>query len=190
MNNPLIAYLQLFRSISPEDQERISRSFESRTFKEGSELFRTGHICRELFFICNGVLKIVVRNEKGNDVIHFFLKENKFCTIRNSFDNDVIAEESILAACDTEVMAISKTRLEALYSTLPNLKVLIDQITQQALLEKIRIRNAYLGQDSAMRYQLFMMREPEVALRVALGDVASYLGITPQSLSRIRKNIH
>ena len=190
MNNPLISYLQLFRSFPPGDQELISEAFESRAFKEGDELFHSGHICKQLFFICNGVLKIVVRNEKGNDIIHFFLKENRFCTILNSFNNNLPAEESILAACDTEVMVIGKTALGALYSSLPNLKALIGQITQQALLAKIQTRNAYLGQDSTTRYQRFMMHEPEVALRVALSDVASYLGITPQSLSRIRKNMY
>jgi CRP-like cAMP-binding protein len=87
------------------------------------------------------------------------------------------------------VLAISRTKLLALYEQLPYLKTLIDQITQRALLEKIQVRNAYLGQDSASRYKLFMMRQADIALRVPLNDVASYLGITPQSLSRIRRNI-
>jgi CRP-like cAMP-binding protein len=64
---------------------------------------------------------------------------------------------------------------------------LIDRITYQRLLDKIQIRNAYLGQDSATRYKLFMEQEPDIALRVPLKDIASYLEITPQSLSRIRK---
>ena len=132
----------------------------------------------------------MVRNEKGNEVTHFFLKENQFCTILNSFNNAVPAEESIQAACDTNVLVINKGKLQSLYEKLPYLKSLIDEITQQALLEKIQIRNAHLGHDSATRYKLFMMRQPEIALRVQLGDVASYLGITPQSLSRIRRNMH
>ncbi|MDB5008234.1 MAG: Crp/Fnr family transcriptional regulator [Mucilaginibacter sp.] len=189
MNNPLISYLQLFRFIGVEDQQLIITLFESRIYKEGSCLFHSGSVCRERFFICKGVLKIAVQNEKGNEVTHFFLKENQFCTILNSFNKEVPAEESIQAACDTEVLAISKSKLLALYEKLPYLKDLIEQITQQALLDKIQIRNAYLGHDSATRYRLFMMRQPEIALRVPLSDVASYLGITPQSLSRIRKNI-
>jgi CRP-like cAMP-binding protein len=72
---------------------------------------------------------------------------------------------------------------------LPYLKQLIDQITQQALLDKIDLKNSYLGHDSTCRYKIFMTRQPDIALRVPLSDIASYLGITPQSLSRIRKNI-
>lgn len=189
MQNPLITYLQLFRSFTDQENEIISSSFESKKFKEGEYLFRSGSVCKDFFFVCDGVLRIVVQNEKGLEVTHFFLKENTFCTILNSFNNRILAHENILAACDTEVLAITKTGLIELYAKIPDLKSLIDQITQQALIDKIGIRNAYLGQDSTTRYELFMKKQPEIALRVPLSDIASYLGITPQSLSRIRKNI-
>lgn len=186
--NPLISFLQLYRSIPQPHEELITDAFELKSYKEGDELFKSGHVSNRLFFICKGVLRIMVRNEKGNEVTHYFLKENQFCTILNSFTNQVIAHESIQAACNAEVLCISHTRLLELYKLLPYLKVLIDQIIQQGLIDKIQIRNAYLGQDSATRYRLFMTRQPEIALRVPLTDVASYLGITPQSLSRIRRN--
>jgi CRP-like cAMP-binding protein len=190
MSNKLISFLQLFRHISLQDQEVISNAFEARTFEEGDYLFKGGNVCRQRFFIVEGVLRIVMHNEKGNEVTHYFLKENQFCTILNSFNNQVPAQESIQAACKAYVLEISHAKLMALYEQLPYLKSLIDDITQQALLDKIQIRNAYLGQDSTTRYRLFMMRQADIALRVPLSDVASYLGITPQSLSRIRKNIH
>ena len=187
-DSKLISYLQLYRVISPEDQQLIAEAFVERNLKEGDYLFRPGNICKEMFFICKGVLKIVVNGEKGIDITYFFLKENQFCTILNSFNNEIVTEEGIQAACKSVVVAVSKERLNNLYKQLPYLKELIDQITQQALLDKIQIRNSYLGQDSATRYRLFMMRQSDIALQVSLTDIASYLGITPQSLSRIRKS--
>jgi len=187
-DSKLISYLQLYRVISPEDRQLIAAAFVERNLKEGDYLFRPGNICKEMFFICKGVLKIVVTSEKGIDITYFFLKENQFCTILNSFNNEIVTEEGIQAACKSVVVAVSKERLNNLYKQLPYLKELIDQITQQALLDKIQIRNSYLGQDSATRYRLFMMRQSDIALQVSLTDIASYLGITPQSLSRIRKS--
>jgi CRP-like cAMP-binding protein len=189
MANPLISFLKLFRDIPACDEALIAAATEYHTYKEGDYLFQSGKVCREMFFICKGVLRILVINEAGNEVTHFFLKENQFCSILNSFNNQVIAHESIQAACDAEVLVISRAALNNLYNQLPYLKLLITQVTQQALLDKIAIRTAYLGQDSTTRYKMFMMRQPEIALRVPLSDIASYLGVTPQSLSRIRKNI-
>jgi len=189
MSNPLTAFLKLFYPISAADEELINAATETRTYKEGDYLFHADNICREMYFVCNGVLRIMVLNEHGNQVTYFFLKENQFCTILNSFNNNLPAHESISAACDVEVLVFSKASLTKLYAQLPYLKSLIDQITQQALLDKIDLKNGYLGYDSTTRYKMFLMRQPEIALRVPLSDVASYLGITPQSLSRIRKNI-
>jgi CRP-like cAMP-binding protein len=189
MQNHLINYLQMFRPVSKEDSDLISSVFEYKTYNEGDYLFKNNQVCRELFFIAGGVLKIVANNDKGTEATYFFLKENQFCTILNSFNNQVISDEGIQAACPASVYGITKIALMDLYEQLPWLKTLINQITQQALLDKIQIRNSYLGLDSTARYQLFMMRQPDIAMRVQLTDVASYLGITPQSLSRIRKNM-
>lgn len=189
MPQRLISILQLIKAIPPADQEIILNGFTMRQFREGDVLFKGGKICQEMFFVLNGVLRIMVTNEKGNEVTHYFLKENQFCTIMDSFNNHVTAHESICAACHVQVLSITKADLWMLYTRVPYLKAMIDAITNQTLLEKIRIRNAYLGQDSATRYQQFLSRQADIATRVPLSDVASYLGITPQSLSRIRKNL-
>lgn len=189
MPQRLISILQLTHAIPPADQETILSAFTMQQFCEGDVLFKGGKICQEMFFVLNGVLRIMVTNEKGNEVTHYFLKENQFCTILNSFNNHVTAHESICAACNVQVLSITKAGLWALYTRLPYLKSVIDTITNRTLLEKIQIRNAYLGQDSAARYQQFLARQADIATRVPLSDVASYLGITPQSLSRIRRNL-
>ncbi|SEO88386.1 cAMP-binding domain of CRP or a regulatory subunit of cAMP-dependent protein kinases [Mucilaginibacter gossypiicola] len=189
MQQQLIARLQQLKPIPVNDQELIASAFVPMKFKEGDVLLPLGQVARQLFFITNGVLRIMAQSDKGNEVTYFFLKENQFCTILYSFNNNLIADESVQAACDTELLAISKNNLLALYDKLPYLKEIIDQISQNTLLEKIKTRNTYLGYNSSERYRLFLERQPEVAGRVPLADIASYLGVTPQSLSRIRKNI-
>jgi CRP/FNR family transcriptional regulator, anaerobic regulatory protein len=189
MPNPLVSFLQQYRFIPPQDQQLIAEAFKPESFKEGDTLFAPGRVISQLFFIVKGVLRIMVTNEKGNEITHYFLKEHQFCTILNSFRNELIAQESIQAACNADVLEIDRKALQKLYRQVPYLEALIDKITQQALIDKINIRNAYLGHDSAERYNLFLDRQPEIALRVSLADIASYLGITPQSLSRIRKNL-
>ena len=189
MSNPLINFLQLLRYISAADAAVITSHFECKAFKEGDFLFKGHRVCNELFFVCKGVLRIVTTNEKGIDITHFFFKENQICTILQSFNDETPTEPGIQAACDAEVMVIGKSKLQALYARLPYIKEIIEHINQQHLIEKVRVRNSYLGEDAENQYKLFIVQQPDIALRVPLKDIASYLGITPQSLSRIRKNI-
>ncbi|MGF7041239.1 Crp/Fnr family transcriptional regulator [Mucilaginibacter lappiensis] len=189
MINPLIDFLRLLRYISAEDEAIIAAYFEHRFFKEGDFLFSGHRVCTEMFFVCKGVLRIVTNNDKGIDITHFFYKENQICTILQSFNDATPTDPGIQAACDAEVLVITKSKLLALYERLPYMKEIIDKINQQHLIEKVRVRNSYLGEDAENQYKLFIMQQPDIALRVPLKDIASYLGITPQSLSRIRKNI-
>ena len=182
-------FLQLFKEIPQEDIQVMSEQLRFKEVGADRELLHEGNIAKEMFFICKGILKIVSINEKGNPVTQFFLKENQFCTILNSFINNVPALESIVTACDCQLIILAKEKLQTLYNRLPYLKELIDSITHQTLIEKIATRNAYMGEDATTRYLKFIQRQPDIALRVPLSDVASYLGITQQSLSRIRRNI-
>jgi CRP/FNR family transcriptional regulator, anaerobic regulatory protein len=188
MTNQFIQYLQLFRNIPQADIESITNAMQCRNVSEGEVLLEEGKIAKEIFFICKGVLRIVTVNDKGVPVTYFFLKENQFCTILNSFNNNIPAAEGIQAGCDTALLVLSKKSLLILYKQIPYLQQLITSIMQQALLDKIQIRNAYFHEDAGTRYQHFLMRQPDIALRVSLRDIASYLGITQQSLSRIRRN--
>ena len=190
MSNPLVQFLKLFHDIPSEDEAVIASAMQTRNYKEGDYLFKANKIYKEMFFVCKGVIRIMVADDQGREVTHFFLKENQFCSILNSFNNGVTAKESIQAACKAEVLAISRANLDKLNEKLPYLQLLINQIVQQALLDKIAMRTDYLGKDSTTRYKMFMMRQADIALQIPLSDIASYLDITPQSLSRIRKKIH
>jgi CRP-like cAMP-binding protein len=188
MFEPFVNFLRLFKNIPSADAVIIERTLEYRNVTEGEVLLNQGQVCREMFFISKGVLRIVSQNEKGSKMAYFFLKENQFCSILNSFNNNLPAIEGIEAASDAELIVLKKQKLLSLYEQLPYLKELITGITTQALLDKIQMRNSYLGEDASTRYRNFLIRQPDIALRVSLTDIASYLGITQQSLSRIRKN--
>jgi len=189
MATQLITFLKQHQAIAANDESLIEAATERRFYKKGQPLFKAGRVCREMFLVCSGILRIMTINEAGNEVTHFFVGEGRLCSILNSFNNGIIAKENILAVSDAEVIVLTRAKLDNLFERLPYLKSLINQITQQALLDKIAVRNEYLGQDAASRYRTFMAQQPDIAREVPLSEIASYLEITPQSLSRIRKNI-
>ncbi|MBT2621165.1 Crp/Fnr family transcriptional regulator [Chryseobacterium sp. ISL-6] len=183
-------FLNSIREISKEDFDLIYHYTEIREIKSGEILLHEGKIAKELFFVADGILKIVSTNEKGNEVIQFFIKENKFCTILYSFTEEVISREEIIAATPVRVLVFPKKKLNELFEKLPYFKNMLESITQQTLLEKIKVRNRLMGEEASIRYHKFISEYPDLMLRLPLSDVASYLGITQQSLSRIRKNIN
>jgi CRP-like cAMP-binding protein len=186
---PLLDVLQSVNQIPESDLEVIRDAFIVRKKVSGDILLLSGNVAKELFFIVSGILKITSINEKGNHVTQFFLKENQFCSILSSLNGNTPAEESILFACNCELLVITKNKLLALYEKLPYFELLLKHITTQTLLAKIQTRNAYMGEDASTRYRKFISRQPDIALRVPLADIASYLGVTQQSLSRIRRSI-
>jgi len=189
MQQQLVNYLGLLYPIPAADEETISSYFEPRSCKEGAILYPGNGICTELYFICSGILRIFSYNDKGVEITYYFYKENQLCTILPGFTDGSKAEAGIRAACDAEVLVISRNKMDALCGKLPYIKELMEQIHQQRVMEKLRTRHTYIGEDAETQYKLFVMSQPDIALRVPVKDIASYLGITPQSLSRIRKNI-
>ena len=185
----LINYLLSLRPLTAEEKRVIGAAFQAGHFAEGDYLFHGGRVCTEFFFVVNGIVRMVAVNDKGVEVTHFFVHENQFCTILASFNNETVAEDSIQCCSPVAVLRIEKQRLLALYRRLPFMEGLIAQVNQERLLDKIRLKNIYSGEDSTGRYRLFLKEQPEIANRVPLGQVASYLNITPQSLSRIRRRL-
>lgn len=190
MYHQLFEFLRFSAHIDEEIEETIKSAVYIRSAKEGEVILAAGNHALELYFVEQGILKITKLNNKGNEVTHFFIKENKLCTIMDSFNNGTVAPESIIAATDVQLIVFEKNKLEQVYSLFPNFKYELGEIMRNALLQKILVRNSYLGEDATSRYRLFMEKQGDIATRVSMGDIASYLNITPQSLSRIRRNLY
>lgn len=178
-----------FVSLSEEDLALVAAAAIERRVREGEYLLRPGHTARELFFIASGVLSIVVPMPDGLDATGYFLSENRFCTLLDSFNRQVPGTEGIRAACDATLLVFRFDALQSLYRSLPSFERFVTESTQRTLMEKIQVKNSYFGLDAAARYARFLSLQPGIASRVALGDVAAYLEVTPQSLSRIRRQM-
>lgn len=187
MSKLLIDLLLRYRHITTEDQSEILRSFQHKVIKAGDRLIAAGSVARQLYFIESGILKITIPHPKEKDMVYHFMKEGQFMTFLYSMYGNIPAQQNLEAACSSEVYCISYRGLLRLYEKLPFLKALIDEIAQLSMAQMVNAKNMYMTGDALDKYQLFMREERAVAVNVALADVASYLGMTPQSLSRIRR---
>ena len=187
MHEPFFRYLRLFHNISEADEQLLAQALHPRHLRENEVLVRAGLAHWQMFFIAKGVLRIMGKEEDGMQTIYAFCKENYLCPIVENFIKQVPATDDIQAACPTEILVLSREALIGLCEQLPYLRNTFDLITRRQLLEKEQLHNQYAGKNAVARYQLFLHREPDIPSRVSLRDVASYLGVTQQSLSRIRR---
>lgn len=191
MMNGMTAFYHFLQQLHPVPDahwQLLSAGLCVQEIKEGTVLLAEGKISRELFFICEGVIRMVKHTSEGNDMTMFFLKENRCAVVLDSFSENIPSDYTLEAACNTSIIALHKEYLLRLYEKIPYLESLINIITQRGLLEKIQTRNEYMGLDASQRYRHFLQKEPDIVSRVPLSAIASFLGVTQQSLSRIRKN--
>lgn len=189
MHGFLISYLQQFKILNIEEKQLLKNSFELIHYKAGEVLSYAGKASPDLYFINEGILKITVPGEQIRDHAYYFMEKHQFMGFLYSLYGNIPAEQGLEAACDTLVMQISRKNLYLLFEELPFFKSVIDQIAHLTMVEMINTKNIYLSIKSSERYAKLLEHQPDLVLHVPLIDIASYLGITAKSLSRIRRSV-
>lgn len=160
---------------------------KKEVYKKGDILLREGKICRKLFFIEKGVLRFYYLNKDGQDITHWFLLENDFITEINSFLQQVESEYYLEVLEDCTLVSCTFDNYQKISNSFPEVHQLWNTILAKILLEFGEKIKDLQFRDAKTRYDNLLIKYPTISQRVALKHIASYLGITQQSLSRIRK---
>lgn len=151
-------------------------------------LVRRGTIAEHIFFINRGFALIKFKTQKG-DMVRHISRSSEFITAIDSFENETPSQEQIIAVGDYEVYAIHKMQLMALRKTFPALEHLWTKSITNYLIACQRRITDLLSLDSETYYQKLLAEKREIFQTIPQYELASYLGIRAQSLSRIRKSI-
>lgn len=175
--------------LDPLALHTLSSNCESRTVKKGEFLIRAGEHCRASFFVENGLLKQYGLDVSGKEHILHFAPEGWLMTDRDSLYFNIPAVYFIEAVEDTTVSLIDEKAFSKLNQTASN----FTEFNERLLHSHIRQLTARIYQmmsaSAEERYLKFVKTYPDILLRVPQSAVASYLGITPESLSRVRKSL-
>jgi len=152
---------------------------------KGEVLLKEGDTANRMYFIEKGLLFGKV-NRDGRDIVNWFADEGDFVTSMYSFISRRPAHESIEALEDSILYMISYDDLQTLYRHSPSFERLGRQLTERDYIQ-LEERALILQSSSATeRYRLFLEKEPELYHRISLGLLSSYLGVSQETLSRIR----
>jgi CRP-like cAMP-binding protein len=154
-------------------------------FKKGEVIHPVGNVCRHLYFVNKGLVKIF-SFKGGKEFIMRFFSESQIFSVFDSFLTKTPANFTIFALEDSSVTLISYNEMETLSRKHPALDIFFRKVISDTSVRKTKRIQEMLLEDSTWRYQDFIEKNKHLVHRISLGDVAKYLGITQQSLSRIR----
>ena len=186
MYTPLYNHIDKFIKLSADERDILATMLKTAVYKKKAFLHEAGATCRENYFVVKGCLRLYFIDIKGVEQTTQFAIENWWISDLTSFLFQKPSDFYIQAAEATEVIVIENRHYEEMFDKLPRLEKyfrLIFQKLHQA--SQIRIKFLY-SQTAEERYTSFNKSFPDFVQRVPQYMLASYLGFTPEFLSKIR----
>jgi len=184
-----INYILQFGNLNKQQIEFILSKSKTLELQKENYFSEAGKIPRYVGFLLEGVTRFCYYNNKGEEITYSFVDENNFVSDQQRFESQVVASEYIQAITNCKFIVFSKKNWDEIGNTVVGWKDIEHLIIKNCLLKAIERRSPLVSEDATTRYLSFIETFPGLINRVPLSQIASYLGITQQSLSRIRKNI-
>lgn len=181
-------FLNALKSYSVLDtvEEQIIRSLSScRQFQRGDLLQPIGHTCRTWYFLLSGVARIFYYKDEVDITEHFAFEDN-FVVRFESLYTGRPSSKAIELLETSDVLSINANSLSKYYDLYPKLERVFNKIGEAAHVSTINRIESLQFHTAEERYDALLKEQPDLVLRVPQKYIASYLGITPVSLSRIR----
>jgi CRP-like cAMP-binding protein len=182
-------YILQFGNLNQQQIDLIMNKSQEVDFQKDEYFSEAGKIPRQIGFILEGVFRYCYYNNKGQEITHHFVDENNFLSDQQKFEAQVAASDYIQAVTDCKLLVFSKKDWDEIGNIIVGWDNIVAQILKKCLLQTIERRSPLVSEDATSRYLSFIENFPSLVNRIPLSHIASYLGITQQSLSRIRKNI-
>jgi len=185
----LTKYLLEFGTFNSQQLELIQQHTTMRSLRKGEYFSEAGNISKEIAFVNKGIFRICYYNKDGDEITKYFVEENNFAVDVNSYFNNIASSEYIQAITDMELIIFSDQSMKLLSNTILIWDNVVNKIANKAMLEKFNKTSLMLAEDATTRYVNFHNRFPSIVNRIPLSYLASYIGVTKYSLSRIRNEI-
>lgn len=186
MFTTLSTYLREKTDLTPQELGLIEQYYITRHLKKKEHLLQEGEICRHSGLVVKGCLRTYRVDEEGREHTFKFVIENWWAYEPESYSNGTPSAFNIQALEDTELILCSKEDFQYLLEKIPNLRVLTEKLQSNSFnASQQRIYNQIVHSPEE-RYKLFIEEYPDIFNRVPLHMLASYLGMSRETITRIR----
>ncbi|MCY0968061.1 Crp/Fnr family transcriptional regulator [Chryseobacterium wangxinyae] len=185
----LFDFILRFGNLNQQQMDFIASKATELIIPKDVYFSEAGKIAKQIGFIVDGILRVCYYNNKSEEITKYFIEENNLVVDLESFDNQICSSAYVHAVTDCKMIVFQRKDWLELLQTIVGFDNIVHKIISRALMQKVERRSPLVSEDATTRYLKFLEIYPTAVNRIPLSYVASYLGVTQSSLSRIRKNI-
>ena len=185
----LIESINTYISLNDSEMLLLQGAVEKRTYKKNDVIFTEGKISDEIYFVEKGCVRLFY-NVDGNDKTAFFYTEGQFICAGESYTYNIPAAENYQVIEQTEIFVFTKKKSEELLSKAPKLEVIARIATENELITCQKVIASFVTKSAEERYTDLLHTQGELFQRVPQQYIASFLGVSPETLSRIKARLY
>ncbi len=187
-NDHIIQSMKLITGFTDTELTIVMKHFETKTFKKKTNILKAGKTAKEVYFILSGCIRLFYEKD-GEDISAYFFTEKRFAGAYDSFISQKPSRLSIETLEDCEVLSISHEALQKLFNELPKMNEFVRKVLEERFVTLHDLFTSQILDSPEERYLKLQKERPELFNRIPQHQIATFLGITPVSLSRIRNRV-
>ncbi|MFN8281698.1 MAG: Crp/Fnr family transcriptional regulator [Chitinophagales bacterium] len=188
MNSKLLNYFQKIMPLSEEEISAIVETMTIKQYKKGTVLLKEGEVSTEVYFVLEGCVRqyyLVDGDEKTNN----FFTEEQWVISMNSFGQHKPSTHFLDCCMDCSLVVGNREKEESLYKRFPKFETVSRKVMEMVFAEQQEIMSSYTTDTAEQRYLKLLASRPDLFQKIPQYQIASYVGVKPESLSRIRKRL-
>ncbi|GGH74189.1 Crp/Fnr family transcriptional regulator [Phaeocystidibacter marisrubri] len=184
----LIENIKSYISLNDKEIQLLHDSVEKRVFSKNEVIFTEGKVSDEIYFVTKGCVRLFY-NVDGNDKTAFFYTEGQFICAGESYTFHIPAMENYQAIEQSELFIFTKSKIERLLNEAPKFEIIARIATENELITCQKVIASFVTKSAEERYLDLLVAQGELFHRVPQQYIASFLGVSPETLSRIKARV-
>lgn len=177
-----------YSTMTHDELDILESILVAKRYAKGEKILSEGEVCTSIYWIVKGLVRQFYY-KNGKDLTEYMAAENTVCMCIESLFNEEPTHLQIMAIEPTVLYLIPKAELEAVAMKSVNIQILYRKILEESLILSQKHADMLRFESAQDRYQKLVKRNPQLVLRAPLVYIASYLQMTPETLSRVRNSV-
>jgi CRP-like cAMP-binding protein len=184
----VVVHIKLYASLSEQEIQLLQNAVDKKVYDKSEIIFTEGNVSDEIYFVTKGCVRLFY-NVDGTDKTAFFYTEGKFICAGESYTFNIPASENYQAVEQTEIFVFTKSKIDVLLKEVPKFEIIARIATENELITSQKVIASFVTKSAEERYIDLLNTQGELFQRVPQQYIASFLGVSPETLSRIKTRV-